>query len=586
MFTDSAPARRFVDGDPVMDGKSSAELAASSSSSAQPLPCDRQEDLAPRFHIRDAVQKGAKLRAIPQFEEFEVRGRDGLPKQIPRYQYRALSQPNHIRVFRIYPSENDTRLGSKRNRPSALTGHILHREVGSAATYRALSYCRGSIEWVDCIPLVIDSAFGLHISRSLHDALRAVVENNASETYVDIWADQIAIDQHNLTERGQQVSLMGSIFRHASEVIVWLGLSDSDSVRLFKFVDRLKGCDCAELSRTTVRTDDRQALKKILIQAGISQTDAEVGMVALEATLQRPWFWRLWTFQEVVLATNCTFWCGKDKCSLRDLYGTSHVLRIIYEGVAEASKLDKIDVHRARQGTGGSYLDELLLDLNDEEYRCSEQHDRIYALLALQRRQGSRGHCNISVGYEKSISMVMEEATRAVMSSTHRLHMLNHNPHPKSPETPSWIPDWNGAPLAPRFKVKSFAASGSLCFHGDICTAGILQTQGRIAATVVEIASHEYSAENADAWSWIEVGPANRVEFAALFTSALLRDIIPQTLSSLTRPDELTGQVRSLNEVTSILLRTFFCQYFSETSMLLTTPSYGHSSETSMNHTA
>jgi hypothetical protein len=45
-----------------------------------------------------------------------------------------------------------------------------------------------------------------------------------------LWTDAICINQQDLDERGHQVQLMGSIYRNAHMVIVWLG-TDDDKVR-------------------------------------------------------------------------------------------------------------------------------------------------------------------------------------------------------------------------------------------------------------------------------------------------------------------------------------------------------------------
>jgi len=49
-----------------------------------------------------------------------------------------------------------------------------------------------------------------------------------------IWIDAICIDQSNIRERGLQIGLMGSIYRNASKVNVWLGKADRLYLRVVK----------------------------------------------------------------------------------------------------------------------------------------------------------------------------------------------------------------------------------------------------------------------------------------------------------------------------------------------------------------
>lgn len=47
-----------------------------------------------------------------------------------------------------------------------------------------------------------------------------------------LWIDQLCIDQNNTAEQSQYVNMMGSIFRHAEQVIMWLG-PDADDLGIF-----------------------------------------------------------------------------------------------------------------------------------------------------------------------------------------------------------------------------------------------------------------------------------------------------------------------------------------------------------------
>jgi hypothetical protein len=48
-----------------------------------------------------------------------------------------------------------------------------------------------------------------------------------------LWVDAICIDQSSNDERGHQVDLMGAIYQHAYNVIVWLGEAEVETQRAF-----------------------------------------------------------------------------------------------------------------------------------------------------------------------------------------------------------------------------------------------------------------------------------------------------------------------------------------------------------------
>jgi tetratricopeptide (TPR) repeat protein len=64
----------------------------------------------------------------------------------------------------------------------------------------------------------------LSVTRSCCDVLRLLLAHGCTE----VWIDQICIDQSNLAERGQQVSLMDKIYHGARSVYIWLGRTGSE----------------------------------------------------------------------------------------------------------------------------------------------------------------------------------------------------------------------------------------------------------------------------------------------------------------------------------------------------------------------
>ena len=84
----------------------------------------------------------------------------------------------------------------------------------------ALSYCWGSNE----TPATIScDGKELEVTPNCDAALRRMRMKGRRACVTPIWVDAICIDQSNVEERNQQVTMMGDIYSTAREVRVWLG---------------------------------------------------------------------------------------------------------------------------------------------------------------------------------------------------------------------------------------------------------------------------------------------------------------------------------------------------------------------------
>jgi len=110
-----------------------------------------------------------------------------------------------------------------------------------------------------------------------------------------LWIDAICIDQGNLSERNQQVAMMGLIYSRASMVIVWLGSSDAASVLAF---DGLKSNGWAGLL-----SDDPSTIM-----------EGNKKLKSLDPILHREYWKRLWIIQEFLMAKDFIIQCGNEIC--------------------------------------------------------------------------------------------------------------------------------------------------------------------------------------------------------------------------------------------------------------------------------
>lgn len=127
------------------------------------------------------------------------------------YQHIPLSSPRSIRVLKLYPS-ND--------KDSPIIIDLEQVSIDSKPKYYALLYTWG------CQQLSCPIQCGSKIILTTPNCLAAIRQLRAKSVVDLYWIDSICIDQTSLSERSEQVALMGEIYRDAYMVIAWLGESD------------------------------------------------------------------------------------------------------------------------------------------------------------------------------------------------------------------------------------------------------------------------------------------------------------------------------------------------------------------------
>lgn len=199
------------------------------------------------------------------------------------YQYRPLIEVNGIRLFELQPATA---------RSDLVKGRLLHTTLTECCDevidhFTALSYVWGDAS--DTITISVDRK-PLSVTRTLESALRHVRD---SKRMIRIWADAICINQKDNQERSRQVKLMGSIYQTANHTVIFLGEADEESNWVFKWIDR---------------------------PAAFSNTKHEFLRKTIDHFLTRPWFYRVWVFQELILSSDPRIQCGIRRCSWEAFY--------------------------------------------------------------------------------------------------------------------------------------------------------------------------------------------------------------------------------------------------------------------------
>ncbi|KAF2162815.1 hypothetical protein M409DRAFT_68812 [Zasmidium cellare ATCC 36951] len=177
----------------------------------------------------------------------------------------------------------------------------------------ALSYCWNTSKapetiWCD--------GRSLQITANLFAALRNA---RAASAEVNLWIDQICVDQTNIIDRNDQVSKMGAIFKAASGVIVWLGEESHGSSAAMELPKRIRRF-------WPSLYDDPNELTNPDKTPAECPRWGEGAWPAFIMLLTRPWFRRLWVIQEVVCARDIVVTCGTATSFWDDFVKLVHVV--------------------------------------------------------------------------------------------------------------------------------------------------------------------------------------------------------------------------------------------------------------------
>jgi len=277
--------------------------------------------------------------------------------------------------------------------------------------YDTVSYVWGDPSFV--FSIYIDGC-PLNITKNLHDALRHIRRRNAPRS---LWIDAICINQSDSQEKSHQVAFMQSIFAHSRTVIVWLGL-DSEGL---------------------------QPLWALQESEMASPVEDQAYFTAIISLASKPWFSRVWTYQEFCHAPTATFRCGShylspnalesaiDKLKAsRDLKSaSSHQYRVLLRSVT--------DLFQLRKRRKSQSLEELITSFPFLD--SSDPRDTVYAWLGLAK-DGEE----IKPNYEKSVIEVYNDFVKHSINQSKSLDIL-FKPWARREkfegQLPSWCPDWH-----------------------------------------------------------------------------------------------------------------------------------------------
>ncbi|CAN9249305.1 unnamed protein product [Alternaria alternata] len=326
--------------------------------------------------------------------------------------------------------------------------------------YATLSYVWGSGELSKAINI---SGSSLRITKNLFDVLLALSSSSrpwCASTIVEqhryryYWIDAICIDQHNLQERGQQVSLMGEIYSRSICTLVWLGREYDNSGLAINLIRKL-GTNVAE------------SFPKECVQHLISKPENRASWVALHELFKRPYWQRAWVRQEYVLSPNLIVVCGYHWCNGLELQNALLCLSDALNFYTGIDNLEDFLKHKSKdryeslimgnpgyeEARSARHMRVCLKNLKiqlpllcildkSKGVKSTDARDRIFGFLGLA---SDARLLFPTPDYTASVSTVYSELVKAHIQQYRILDIICFGrPTRVEPSLPSWVPDWSG----------------------------------------------------------------------------------------------------------------------------------------------
>lgn len=321
----------------------------------------------------------------------------------------------------------------------------------------------------------------LAVTQNLATALRYLRYDDRPRV---LWIDAICVDQKNMSERSQQVERMADIYTLANRVVVWLGPESHDSALALRSLNTLGSKITVDLVLQTCRIisigedTDYESTDDLLT----SHFD-ESTWTSIFSLLNRPWFSRLWIWQEVHLAKNeVQVLCGYDDIAWRSFGNAIYYLHINSKPAIPQDPRGSWEcMERAfllisfRPMWG---LIDALCETRRSE--CSDKKDKIYAVLNLV---GKHMRENLEPDYSKSTSKAYQDVVLDYLRIYKSLNLLRFcELREPIADKPTWVPDWS-SPTAFDLLPDYHVSWGSEA-HGEYVGNGVLRVTGIWAAKI------------------------------------------------------------------------------------------------------
>ncbi|KAL8935792.1 MAG: hypothetical protein Q9211_004508 [Gyalolechia sp. 1 TL-2023] len=319
------------------------------------------------------------------------------------------------------------------------TFHAVSVATGEPIWYTALSYVWGDPSLVRSI---LCNGKPFRTTKNLYTALQYL---RRTDSVVNLWIDQICINQTDLEEKAQQVILMSKIYQRAWSTIVWLGEEADNSTKAHETLVAVK---IALQYHTAEEAPSMEDLGRLDLPSPSSQAWQD-----LSKLMSRPWFRRLWIIQEAVLSHDVRFLCGRRCIPWNDMSlfaicmadnNLESLLSIGGSGEREESMsgINRIRMIDRMIGYEWSFPRQsalLSVLVEGRGSQATDARDKVFGIVGLTAT-------TLRPDYTLTVKAVYTAAARKILdaNSSVLIDLLCCVDHEQPPmESPSWVPDWN-----------------------------------------------------------------------------------------------------------------------------------------------
>jgi hypothetical protein len=356
--------------------------------------------------------------------------------------------------------------------------------------YTCLSYCWGDASSTREITVVQPERclhdgtyegkrFRFRVTVTLESALRSVRSLTARPL---IWADAVCINQSDLIERANQVSMMHEIYSMSMQTLIWLGDADNESniamdfaIHIRSVLARVEHLDMNS-SKGGVRNNRLRGLLRGELAFTLQEaedTEFRTLRLATRTLLRRPWFRRVWVLQEVSRSSSVVAILGSKACQWEDIRNlgvwenritlwigdipwADSQQSLLATGATMMSDMERADdlpeiwYFLARECKDGRLPTIIELIFRRGQIQATDPRNQVFALFGIAREcQGSFSHLDgFRPDYSKTLAQVYTDFTRAAIEATGSLDVLSaintfQHWRQRRVDLPSWVPEFD-----------------------------------------------------------------------------------------------------------------------------------------------
>jgi Heterokaryon incompatibility protein (HET) len=370
-----------------------------------------------------------------------------------------------------------------------LAAELLVVTLDSNPQYATLSYCWGSP--TSTRPMICNNTV-LEITESLALGLTRV----RSISSLPLWVDQICINQDDVRERSAQVAFMHRIYSQASKTFAYLGEPDSEmSNDACRVLDSLKvpvmrvvDFKLEEISHKSSLRPRILAMKLAIQHPSLTKksfdTDVRKAIVHL---LSRPYFFRKWIIQELVMSESVFCVIGPHCFSWNPFLISALGVGGSFESSDNPNtRLQAGWLFYLTQNEVGMRKHELLTLLYYSRYsKAADPRDYVFALLGAA--------CDSDDFPEPDYEMAVDDLYHEVSCCLVRqgkAFLTFHLVGMRSTDNglPSWVVDWRDLDISYPSKYFAWFHAGGLDGNIELCTDDtIIRARGKLVDRVVAI---------------------------------------------------------------------------------------------------